>query len=530
MIGRVYRGSRPGGLLRYLYGPGRCNEHVDPHLVASWDGAPDALVPRLDATGHRDVRMLTALLEQPLAFAERPGNRPVWHCALRAAPDDRILTDDEWAEVAVEVMDRTGIAPRGDDGACRWIAVRHAGDHVHVVAVLARQDGAGVRLWRDFPKLRAACRAAEDRYGLRVTAAADGTVPPRPTRAETEKAARRALPHAAGPRPSVSRVAPPAAAAGPGRPSAWDRSTNRRPPRTAREQLRIAARRAAAAAGDPQDFLSRLRAGGVLVKERHGERGELTGYAVAVPTDRAADGQPVFFGGGKLAADLSLPRLQRHWAARASAPRPPGVGPSSSRPLSMGQQSDATTRSEALRGVVDAATAAAVSLRTSLQDDGAETAAAAAYALAAAGQVSDRTATAGLLRAAELYEYAARAPRGHRSGPGSRAASRLSAAALLLARSGGGDPQDSGAAVMALLLALSALTEAVAAWHAECHRSQQAAAAQAAADELRQAAAHVKARHQGGVGHRAPSAGVPTLHRAHGAEPSGWVATSASRR
>lgn len=37
VIGRVYRGGGVGGLLRYLYGPGRHNEHENPHLVAAWD-------------------------------------------------------------------------------------------------------------------------------------------------------------------------------------------------------------------------------------------------------------------------------------------------------------------------------------------------------------------------------------------------------------------------------------------------------------------------------------------------------------
>jgi hypothetical protein len=30
------RGERPGGLIYYLVGPGRREEHVDPHLVAGW--------------------------------------------------------------------------------------------------------------------------------------------------------------------------------------------------------------------------------------------------------------------------------------------------------------------------------------------------------------------------------------------------------------------------------------------------------------------------------------------------------------
>jgi len=39
VIGRVYRGSKVSGLVRYLYGPGRHNEHVDQRLVACWSGA-----------------------------------------------------------------------------------------------------------------------------------------------------------------------------------------------------------------------------------------------------------------------------------------------------------------------------------------------------------------------------------------------------------------------------------------------------------------------------------------------------------
>ena len=34
MIPKVGRGDRVGGLMAYLVGPGRSNEHKDPHLVA----------------------------------------------------------------------------------------------------------------------------------------------------------------------------------------------------------------------------------------------------------------------------------------------------------------------------------------------------------------------------------------------------------------------------------------------------------------------------------------------------------------
>ena len=64
-------------------------------------------------------------------------------------------------------MDRTGLAPEGDDLGVRWVAVRHAADHMHIVATLARQDGTRPRIWNDFYRVREACQDAETRFGLR---------------------------------------------------------------------------------------------------------------------------------------------------------------------------------------------------------------------------------------------------------------------------------------------------------------------------------------------------------------------------
>jgi hypothetical protein len=47
-------------------------------------------------------------------------------------------------------MHRTGFAPKGDEAGVRWVAFRHADDHIHIVATLARQDGARPRFWNDF--------------------------------------------------------------------------------------------------------------------------------------------------------------------------------------------------------------------------------------------------------------------------------------------------------------------------------------------------------------------------------------------
>ena len=97
MIGKVLRGRNARRLLYYLYGPGRANEHTDPHLVAGF-GDPSELEPERRPNGTRDFRRLAGLLEQPLAALAGPGyDQPVWHCAIRAAPEDRMLSDAEWA-------------------------------------------------------------------------------------------------------------------------------------------------------------------------------------------------------------------------------------------------------------------------------------------------------------------------------------------------------------------------------------------------------------------------------------------------
>ena|SRR6266568_1145240 len=191
LIGKVLRGTRVSGLIWYLYGPGRREEHVNPRLVAGWRH-PAELEPPLRGDGTRDFRRLNGLLRQPSAALVRQGfDKPVWHCVARAAPDDPVLSDAQWAQVAEEIMHRTGLAGFGDDDAVRWIAVRHAEDHIHIVATLARQDGAKPRIWNDFYRVREACQAIERRYGLRPTAPADRTAARRPSRAETEHAHRR---------------------------------------------------------------------------------------------------------------------------------------------------------------------------------------------------------------------------------------------------------------------------------------------------------------------------------------------------
>ena len=254
---------------------------------------PAELEPERRPSGAPDLRRLAGLLAQPLAALAGPGyDKPVWHCSVRAAPEDRVLSDAEWAQVAAGIMHRTGLAPGGDDLGVRWVAVRHAADHVHLVATLARQDGTRPKVWNDFYRVREACQEAERRFGLRRTAPGDRTAARRATRAETEQAARRG----------------------------WGE-----PPRAT---LRREVCTAAAGASTEQEFFARLRQAGVLVRLRHSvaNPGEVTGYAVGLPQHTARDGGVIWYGGGKLAPDLTLPKLRARWASPAGPGPADGTG------------------------------------------------------------------------------------------------------------------------------------------------------------------------------------------------------------
>ena len=441
MIGKITapHGERVEPLVYYLYGPGRHNEHTDPHIVAGWRH-PAELEPGLRADGGRDFRMLLGLLKQPHAALGRRGYaRPVWHCSVRAAPGDRMLSDEEWAQIAHDVMDRTGLSRYGeDDDGVRWVAVRHADDHIHIVAMLARQDRARPSVHNDRYRVRDACLAAEQRYGLRPTASADRTAPRSPTRGEKEKAADR------------------------GRPE------------PARLTLRRHVATAAAGASGPEEFFAALEAAGVLVRKRYSTRdpGQVTGYAVALPGDTGPDGGPVWYGGGKLAADLTWPRLCQRWAAPGG---PPGAGPA-----------PAADRKELWEHAAQVADQAAAHIRAEARTSPAAAADAAWAASDALHVAAEALGSDDLRRAADAFDRAARAAWGRIPAPTPagtqlRQASRLIAASAHLARRPAGT-------WLVLIASLAALAEAVAELRTVQQRAAQAAAARTAARHLHAAA------------------------------------------
>ena len=187
-------------------------------------------------------------------------------------------------------MHAAGIAPTGDPDGCRWVVVRHAVDHVHIVATTVRANLTGARLHNDWQNVMAELTRIEQDYGLRqVEREPSGkrtarTTAKRPNRAEIHKAKRQG-------RPEPSRAA-----------------------------LRTAVRESLAGAVTEEEFLGRLAEHGILVKVHRLPSGDAKGYSFAVPGDRNGDNRPVWYSGTQLGPDLTLPRIRARLAIAADEP------------------------------------------------------------------------------------------------------------------------------------------------------------------------------------------------------------------
>lgn len=299
MIPNITRGDRMSGLMVYLAGEGRENEHTEQHLVAG-DSAIvsmygyDALDRETALAIARDLdeprvlfgvdvkRKVTTTDKETGELSSRYINADVWHCSLSLGPEDGQLSDEKWGEIAQQFVDRMGFTETSGKAPCRWVAVRHGlskngNDHVHIAVSLVREDGTRASVHMDRPKSQSVCRELEREHSL-VQLSQDG-------RTLGERG-----------------VKPPEHA---------------RAQRTGAEveshRLERAVRAAATASVDEGEFVRRLRQGGVLIRPRFaaGRDDVVAGYSVAL---RPEKNEPVVWhGGGKLARDLTLPRLREGW-------------------------------------------------------------------------------------------------------------------------------------------------------------------------------------------------------------------------
>jgi hypothetical protein len=219
----------------------------------------------------------------------------------------------------------------------------------------------------------------------------------------------------------------------------------------------------------------------VLTRPRFSTKnpGQVTGYAVALPGDTGNDGGPVWYGGGKLAPDLTWPKLRQRWAAPGAAPGDPFTAAERNAIWEHAARAAEHARNEIRRcaatdpgAASDAAWAASDALH------------------AAASALGSRE----LRRAADSYARAARIPYGRTPRPAPAGAS-LRQAARLLSRAALAS-EDNTAALAALILQLAALVETVIELRQVQRHAAQATAARCSAGHLRTLGRRLNRRHE----------------------------------
>ncbi len=300
MMPNITRGDRMNGLLSYLFGPGRENEHANSRVVAGdsdsflWYGGRDLDAGEVAALA-RDLDRTRVLTGTSVSVVRRRSDRRtgvvvedrapahVWHCSLSLRHDDKELTDEQWQAVASDFVDEMGFTSLSGKAECKWVAVNHGlskkgNAHVHIAVSMVREDGTKASTHNDFSRAQRICIGLEQKYGLAITsdrAAGLGT-----------------------------RGWSPAARAAAERRGAIEPDARR---------LERAVRAAAATSADEAEFVRRCRRNGLLIRPRFakGRNDIVEGYSVALRAEKG--GVVIWHGGKKLAKDLTITRLRAEW-------------------------------------------------------------------------------------------------------------------------------------------------------------------------------------------------------------------------
>lgn len=316
MIPNITKGERMVGLLAYLQGPGKANEHTYPHVVGGHDFV--RMLAPAGELSHDDAIALGRSIDEPrrtfgtqvssvkvakaaagvaagapagVAVADATTAINVWHCSLALNPEEGRLPEHTWEAIARDFMKEMGFDDPDDPRPpARWIAIHHGatkrgGDHIHIAASPVREDGTKVSLTNDYRRAQTAAGVLEQRYGLRIT---EGRAQKLTTR---------------GTNPAQEAI-----------------RTRDGVAETSRQQLERRVRACAVASKTEAEFVSRVRRDGLLIRPRYakGSHTDVVGYSVAKRpqrrTDRSGTLVLVWHGGGKLARDLTLPRLREAWS------------------------------------------------------------------------------------------------------------------------------------------------------------------------------------------------------------------------
>ncbi len=297
-------GRSMGGLVRYLVGPGKANEHTSPTIVAASEPL-FAEYADVDFTGQwasADTAALVAQLNKPMrdmrSRDELPEDRGfVFHAVMSMPPGDTV--DHElWGRMAQDYISQMGFDDSERKAPCRWVAIHHGrsaegNDHLHLAVMMIREDGTWASNGNSKRRSMQARRFIDAKYGLapaETLAQRRGRVPYVSADVHTQ--------HAVDGAPSgVKKTAPQPA-------------VRREPDNDKLRRLMVAV---AAQADTETAYIKGLWRAGILTRPRYaeGRTDVVTGYSVAL---RREDGErSQWRAAGSVHKSLRLSALRSRW-------------------------------------------------------------------------------------------------------------------------------------------------------------------------------------------------------------------------
>lgn len=155
MIIKRTRGVSAAKALAYDYGPGRRQEHHNPRRLAGTVAGRDWRA--------RSRAMQAKLREDGDTAAGKRGR--VIRLAVSAAPQDRVMSDREWAGIADRVV---GEFTGGKAEGYAWEAVRHDPRHIHITLLQRGHDGRLLSESHDYRRFGKISAGIERDYRLRA--------------------------------------------------------------------------------------------------------------------------------------------------------------------------------------------------------------------------------------------------------------------------------------------------------------------------------------------------------------------------
>ncbi len=321
IVRALQTGKDAAGLTRYLFGPGKANEHTNQRMIAGsaeltgeWSG--QALTMReathlgrvVEASWRRQYAPELAMVGAGQGGVAREnlragddavaGQDHVFHATISLHPSEGPFTDEQWAEIAARYMNGMGFTGRADHPDVSWYAVHHGlskdgNDHIHIVACTTLRDGSRVDLHNSGRRSQEVRREVLEKLDfvtpLHETKRAENT----PRQSDYTAA--------------EHNIARERAKAGRG-PSTPDRVLLQR-------ILRAAAAEATTEAGYINNVIKHPRMEVVAARWAPGtDKQEVTGYKI-----RFKDG--VWFSATTLSPDLSLSKLRKNWTAETDDSR-----------------------------------------------------------------------------------------------------------------------------------------------------------------------------------------------------------------